>query len=485
MDNMGMMATAPSCSAAGVLSSPVRRRQLLPKDAGSPVRRTLGSPSMHVDSPLRHTQSPPSLLETHMRPAEEAPGVCPYLHQLHPVEEAPVGRPLVEQSCAPLGWHDSTGEGRELFPPKPEALSTISSAGEPLDDCHATGSSDAAVSEPGSPCKEDEPVQSQQGTQLTPRMQFCLGGDMLELVMAPGDVLVVRGGGRLAELGNAGGVMGHVLVVVAPPVKVLQCSPEAAELQGVWPMDDITEIWRVRTMESTRRESGLYESEMLLFVVRQSRHLKLFGEIDPQGEVHGSEHEVVELWQSPGELRAELRYGIMMEVLAEMRANQANWSVATAARALLKAAAVNVRTGATETLAEIQSFWEQPPICTSVVITFWQRYFSKLAAVLDVGGMGPFAVGERVEYWSNSFQRWIDTKVLAQCTDAQGIVVSYDLEVKGGAIAANMRRPMMEASDDREMANKAVALIMRYMPLKADRALPGDLLQSIRTGRCR
>lgn len=316
-----------------------------------------------------------------------------------------------------------------------------------------------------------------------PRMHFYLGGDPLELVVAPGDILVVRGSGHLAELGNAGGFMGHVLVVVAPPCSVSRHSSAAADLMPAWPTEDnVTELWRVHTMESTRRESGLYESELLIYLRRRTRQLVLVGEVDRQGELSTTEHEVVELWQSPEELRSELRIDIMAEVIADMRAKQANWSARTAARALLKKATVTVAggKGSTEALEEIQACWERAPICTSVVIAFWQRYFFKLAAApttLDAGVLGTiFLVGERVMYWSDSFRQWMDAVVTGQNCNTEGMVVNYNLDIKCGAMAANIRRPVQVL----DKSVKALELILKYMPLKADRALPGDLLRNMR-----
>jgi hypothetical protein len=306
-----------------------------------------------------------------------------------------------------------------------------------------------------------------------------LAGDALELMIAPGDVLVVRGNGRLAEIGNVGGFMGHVLVVVAGPCNVPLHSPASAELQPVWPQrTDITDLWRVRTVESTRRESGLYEADMVFYIDPVSRQLKLVGEVNLQGDLGLSDNEAVELWQSPGELRGDLRLDLMAEVLAEMRERQGNWSAATAARAVLKMAAVTWRRGASaETLEEIQACWERAPICTSVVIGFWQRYLAKLAAPHVGPGGALYMPGERVQYWSECYQEWLNATVAGQNVDAYGAVLSYNLDVKFGAQASNIRRIM---ETETEVSAKALDLILKYMPLKADRALPGDLLRNLR-----
>ena len=114
-----------------------------------------------------------------------------------------------------------------------------------------------------------------------PKMELSLSGACLDLLVAPGactsaasqnasgefpmtltgDVLLMRGSGRLAEIGNAGGFMGHVLVVclgvnmvptssrhgsyvpvgrsvhprTGKPREVLATSPDARQLASLWP----------------------------------------------------------------------------------------------------------------------------------------------------------------------------------------------------------------------------------------------------------
>lgn len=300
--------------------------------------------------------------------------------------------------------------------------------------------------------------------------------------MAPGDVLVVRGSGRLAELGNAGGFMGHVLVVTGAPHGVKSCSPAAAELAHAWPAGGVSELWRLPVVESTRRESGLYESTQLVCVDRRSRQLLLVGEIGPTGELSSCDPEPAELWQCPEEVRADMRVDVMMQVLADMRAHQANWSKGTAFRAIVMPAAMTAKPASAETLKEIQSCWARAPICTSVVICFWQRYLSRLAGARDrplaaaPGSDQELTPGEAVQYWSMSSNQWIQGLVLRVNRGADGAAHSYDLDVRCAALPDRLRR-----SGQAPDANaQAVGLIMRYMPLKADRALPGDLLRSMR-----
>ncbi|CAE7883049.1 unnamed protein product [Symbiodinium sp. KB8] len=166
-----------------------------------------------------------------------------------------------------------------------------------------------------------------------PKMELSLSGACLDLLVAPGDVLLMRGSGRLAEIGNAGGFMGHVLVVTGKPREVLASTAEAGQLASLWP-EKAQAIWRIPTLESTRREQGLWEAESVIMVERLGRQLTLVGEVERDGDVCNFEpHEAVEIWQSPEELRGALRVDLMALVLSDMRKNQASWSATTAARA--------------------------------------------------------------------------------------------------------------------------------------------------------
>lgn len=276
-------------------------------------------------------------------------------------------------------------------------------------------------------------VTDEQGCSKLPRrvqapgrqVQLSIVGDMLGLLMAPGDVLITkatsvadRGLGCLAGLGAAGGFMGHALLVVSPPASVWQQAPEVLAVRDAWPSmldeSETSEIWRVRTLESTRSERGLHTADALLCVTRSTGQLVLLGEIDQDGGALSlMESPVpVELWQSPGELRGSLRLDFVDEVLIEMKAGEADWSAVTAARALLASAGVAGR-GVAQTLEEVQAGWREDPICTSVVIAFWQRYLCKFAKV-----------------------------------------------------AHNQT---------------AIDLIRRWMPLRCDRVLPGDLVSSLQS----
>merc|ERR1711953_1473143 len=86
----------------------------------------------------------------------------------------------------------------------------------------------------------------------------------------------------------------------------------------------------------------------------------------------------------------------------------------TAIRALFRSAYINK--DSQEAIAETRACWANAPICTSVVVTFWQRYLC---------------------HWSDKLKL------------------------------------------ENEINVDAMKLIRRWMPLKADRTLPGDLLAAL------
>jgi len=241
--------------------------------------------------------------------------------------------------------------------------------------------------------------------------------------MAPGDVLFVRGSGRLSEIGTAHGLMGHVLLVLSPPISVWKYSQGGRQLEDMWPGEDVQEIWRVRTMESTRSEQGLFESEVFLYVEKATGKLTLIAEVHTDREgcdhVHVTDHEAIELWQSPGELRSQIRIDLMQKVLHEMKEYEANWSHVTAVRAVFASSRLtNLNQDPVQAMESLKACWRREPICTSVVIIFWQRYLCELAAESTSSG------------------------------------------------------PLQAASLD---------FILKWMPLKADRGLPGDLVTAMQS----
>jgi hypothetical protein len=226
--------------------------------------------------------------------------------------------------------------------------------------------------------------------------------------VGPGDVLLVQGSGQLTRIGANGGFMGHVMVVLALPEIVPRNSKKGRALAEIWPAG-AEEVVRVASVESTRQRSGLHRSHVIL-------HCGGAGELTLVAEE--SEDEVtpiaggtlLEIWRCPLELRRSFRSDIMAAVLKDMVGCEADWSYTTAARAVFSSAGIAHRECTEELRDEVEDSWAAAPICTSIVISFWQRYLQGLA----------FATG---------------------------------------------------ASD--------LDLILRWMPLLADRGLPGELLKAM------
>mmetsp|Transcript_38215 Transcript_38215/g.73415 ORF Transcript_38215/g.73415 Transcript_38215/m.73415 type:complete len:648 (+) Transcript_38215:68-2011(+) len=242
----------------------------------------------------------------------------------------------------------------------------------------------------------------------------------LQGVIEPGDVLFVKGTGGLLELGTAGGVMGHVMLVIKGPERIGSNSDHARPLKSVWPAG-VQEIWKVRTLESARGRAGLHEANLYLYVEPGTATLILLGELSDKEFDYSNE--ATELWQSPPELRLRLSDGTVQEVLGDMKEQNAsaNWSWTTAARAvLLPDWQLSDSSDKQRLLQEIQDCWARDPICTSVVIIFWQRWLCKLASVL------------------------VARQDIAEVTPSD--------------------------------------LILQWLPLKADRSLPGPLLDTMQ--RC-
>lgn len=213
----------------------------------------------------------------------------------------------------------------------------------------------------------------------------------LRRVMQPGDVLCIQGQGRLEQLGAAGGFLGHVQVVIGEVKRIELASLEQLGLSCIWPRGERDpQVWKVPVLESTRMRSGLQSSEVILHVQPRSGRLTMIGEIAELGDdkVHLGivEAEAVEVWQSPPQFRSDFQMDMLLEVLGEMIALGESWSFATAAQALFyRTAAVDAH-GADpdELMDQICESWEVPPICTSIVISLWQRYVCKLALKTSV-----------------------------------------------------------------------------------------------------
>lgn len=238
--------------------------------------------------------------------------------------------------------------------------------------------------------------------------------------IAAGDVLLVRGRGRLAAIGSAGGLLGHVMVANSAPSRLLWTCPEAGALIGARPLLHSEQLWRVEAFESTRSTAGLHCFELLVRSEPGTGHVVLVGELNQLVSGNGVpeemelmliDDETAEVWQSPPKLRSELRPEIMSQVLREMKGSEQSWSIITAARALLKTASVRGHGVEGHLLQELKDCWREAPICTSVAVVFWQQYLCRLA---------------------------------------------------------------------RETSQDELDLILRWMPLKADRGLPSELIDAMK-----
>lgn len=199
--------------------------------------------------------------------------------------------------------------------------------------------------------------------------------------MAAGDVLFVRGFGRSLGIGANGGLFGHVMVAVSDMDILEKDSVEARRLAEIWPTSCL-QLWRVSVIESTRAHRGLCKSQILMRTEAGTGRLLLVAE-EVRGELFSVECMPVEIWQSPAQFRG-LRPSLMAAVVADMEASQADWSLSTAARAMLKSALPGQRP---EVLEEVTVSWAAAPICTSIVISFWQRYLCRYARVTNAAEM--------------------------------------------------------------------------------------------------
>jgi len=249
--------------------------------------------------------------------------------------------------------------------------------------------------------------------------------ERLDRILSPGDVLCVTGTATgIMRLGATGGYMGHVLLVTAPPRGVHRHTPEALVFQGVWPEHhDARVLWLVRTMESTRNQEGFHESEHLLYVDDKTGKILAVAEEHHNQFLRFEHPERVDVWRCPPALRKCFRFDIMNTVLADMRQYESNWSWSTAVRAFLFSSKVpddsRKAMERADSLQAIQQCWFADPICSSLVVVFWQRYLCLLA---DMYNSNPGPNTTEVD---------------------------------------------------------ALDWILQWMPLKSDRALPGELLETM------
>lgn len=201
------------------------------------------------------------------------------------------------------------------------------------------------------------------------------------LDMSPGDVLFVRGVGGLTDIGTTGGYFGHFLVVVSSPENL--SAKEAHELREEGMV--ASRAWKVETIESTRNHSGLHRSYHVVYAEPRTGRLSLAAELLRKRDglrVVPLEKEPLQVWRSPLEARHKVTLAAIRQVLSEMKACEQNWSLATAARAVLMPASVLGRRQDHMLLLELCTCWEQAPICTSIVVIFWQRLLGVMASQL-------------------------------------------------------------------------------------------------------
>lgn len=248
-------------------------------------------------------------------------------------------------------------------------------------------------------------------------------GDRLDAFLAPGDVLCIQGQpGGIMRLGATGGYMGHVLLVTAPPHGVRRNTAEAFQFQAVWPeQNDCRVLWLVKTMESTRNTEGFHESLHLVHVDGRTGRLLVVAEELNNQFLKYEQPEKIEVWQCPAALRKSFRADVMNHVLWDMKQNEASWSWSTAVRAYLLSADMSSPTKGNEDsmMQDLQQCWGAEPICSSLIVVFWQRYLCALADMYN-------------------------------------------------------SRPSPNATEI-----DALDWILQWMPLKSDRALPGELMSSM------
>jgi len=209
----------------------------------------------------------------------------------------------------------------------------------------------------------------------------------LDRVFGVGDMLFVRGTGGgygLMDIGAAGGWLGHVMVVAETPTKITRDSEDFDAFHRIWPAG-AKEIYLVKCVESTRARTGLSEQRFLFHVLKKTGKFVLIGEVDYETHTIALSGEDMEMWQAPTELRKRMQQhkGIAEEVLAVMKKMWANWSWHTAFRSVVSQSHLATFRDRDDVLSKVEELWDREPICTSVMITFWQRCLAKLADTGD------------------------------------------------------------------------------------------------------
>jgi len=105
---------------------------------------------------------------------------------------------------------------------------------------------------------------------MTPRRQsvtpqremWSCGAGRLDI--QAGDVLCVKGNGRIAQIGANGGFMGHMLVVLSDAQLLSTRQADGCAVLRSFRKGRQCDIWKVRTLESTRGKTGLHVADLFL-----------------------------------------------------------------------------------------------------------------------------------------------------------------------------------------------------------------------------
>jgi len=221
-------------------------------------------------------------------------------------------------------------------------------------------------------------AQAELGTLSSLVPELC-PGDVLSIIDNDfGDVLsIIDNDFGITRLGAAGGFMGHVLLVASPARRIERKSEVGRTFQGLV-TSARNELYSVGILECSRSAEGLYAVDIVLSVDERGQ-VTLRGEYRP-GEIIINECcQEVHIWRSPSKFRGgHFRLDVMYKVLEDMKSHQRSWSWSTAVRALFFSGLISSQKGV-DTMKEIEDCWHNDPICTSIVVTFWQRYLQKLA----------------------------------------------------------------------------------------------------------
>lgn len=246
------------------------------------------------------------------------------------------------------------------------------------------------------------------------------------MMFGPGDILVAQSNNTsVMQIGDIGGYFGHVMLVSAPARCIPAGSVEARQLAEVWPhKKNVKQLWAVSILESTRQDAarGLREATLLLYVERPSGKIIIAGDLSNDDELSDCDGASVEVLRSPMKFRSlakscPSRLAAMREVVEEMKEDmsQLSWSPATAVRAALMPAGLDRNSSGEEALAQICESWGTKPICTSVAIIFWQRFFCKLAVLIH----GDESLPDRSLAWIHRWMPiWADRSLPGELCDA-------------------------------------------------------------------